>query len=131
MSWATCYKTDNNIHQTFPGIMSDGRLFTDYNPNAVMNNEVRKNNNIMNNEDYRKYLTNYGTQIMSQNLQQATLDNNCSVVVNNKLMTGNNPYLYHSSVEKTQPYGYESSGLKNMYLTRQELNAQKTIQYYK
>ena len=53
----------------------------------------------MNNEDYRKYLTNYGTQIMSQNLKQATLDNNCSVVVNNKL-TGNNPYLYHSSVEK-------------------------------
>jgi len=131
MSWATCYKTSNNIHQSFPGIMSDGRLFTDYNPNAVLNEEVKKSNNIESNEDYRKYLTNYGSQIMNHNLKQTTLENNCDVVVNNKLMTGNNPYLYHSSIEKTQPYGYEDSQMKNMYLSRQELNSKKVIPYYK
>lgn len=130
MSWGTCYKTQNNIHHAFPGIMSDGRLFTDYNPNAVMNKKVSEMNKIKSNEDYRKYLTNNANQIMNYNLSMSTLENNCKVNSQTEKLSGNNPYLYHHSMEKAQPYGYEDSSLKNKYLERQELNMKKMSPYH-
>ena len=85
-------------------------------------------NGIENNQDYRKYLTNYADQIMSHNLKQTTLENNCDIEVNNRLMTGNNPYLYHNSIENAQPYGYETSSLKYVsYKTGTECESIDTI----
>ena len=39
----------------------------------------------------------------------------------NKQPTPNTPFLYSSCMEKSQPYGYENSDLKNIYLSRQQL----------
>ena len=47
-------QNENNVYKSFPGIMSDGHLFTDYNPNAVLNKQILQINNIKSNEDYRK-----------------------------------------------------------------------------
>ena len=30
MSWGTCYSGSNNIHMGFPALMSDGRLYANW-----------------------------------------------------------------------------------------------------
>jgi hypothetical protein len=37
----------------------------------------------------------------------------------------NTPYKYNSIVDKTKPLGYQTSDLKEMYLTREQLEARK------
>ena len=39
----------------------------------------------------------------------------------------NNPYIFNSVLATEQPYGYENSDLKNIYLSKQQLNASKKI----
>ena len=34
-------KTSDNVNLDFPARMADGRIFTDYRPNCVMNSEVK------------------------------------------------------------------------------------------
>ena len=36
------------------------------------------------------------------------------------------PFQYKSCVEKTRPFGYETSDLKDVYLSRQQLEARMT-----
>ena len=81
--------------------MSDGRLFTDYNPNAVLNKSILEMNKIKSNEDYRKYLTNNAHNIMNQNLETSTFENNCNIVFQKELESGNSPHLYHTTFDKT------------------------------
>ena len=57
MSWGTCTAGSNNIHFDFPPIMSDGRNFARWQPGAVINKEIRKENNIKTNSQYRQFLT--------------------------------------------------------------------------
>ena len=40
---------------------------------------------------------------------------------NNNKETPNVPYLYQSCLNKNQPFGYEDSNLKNLYLSREQL----------
>ena len=49
MSWATCYSGSNNIHFNTPPFMSDGRLFTNFNPSYDANTKFRDNLGIKNN----------------------------------------------------------------------------------
>jgi hypothetical protein len=130
MSWGTCYKNENNVYKSFPGIMEDSRLFTDYNSNAVLNKSMRDLNKIKSNEDYRKYLTNNAQSIINQNLETATFENNCNVMMKLDSENKNHPHLYHTTLDKKNPIGYEESNLKNMYLSRQELNIKKMSPYH-
>ena len=57
MSWGTCYAGSNNIHFDFPPIMSDGRNFAKWQPGAKINQEIRKENDIKSNWQYRQFLT--------------------------------------------------------------------------
>ena len=54
MSWGTNNTVSNNIHFNFPSIMNDSRLYTDYNSNAIIDKNIKKINNIVTNNDYRK-----------------------------------------------------------------------------
>lgn len=122
MSWGTCYSGSNNIHFDFPPIMSDGRNFSKWQPGAKINEELRKENNIKTNWQYREYLTKNADAIIRSNQMEAC-DECCYCPANesNTQSTPNSPFLYKSCVEKSQPYGYESSDLKNMYLSSYEL----------
>ena len=42
MTWGTCYSGSNNIHFDFPSIMSDGRNYSNWQPGAVINEELSK-----------------------------------------------------------------------------------------
>ena len=67
MSWATCYAGSNNIHFNFPPIMMDGRNYATWQPGAVVNEQIRENNHITSNWDYRTFLQKNDVKIMKAN----------------------------------------------------------------
>ena len=121
MSWGTCNAGSNNIHFDFPPIMTDGRNYAKWQPGSVINQEIRKDNGIKSNWEYRQFLTNNADSIIKSN-QLESCDNCCYCPT---LKVGepvpNTPFLYNSCMEKSQPYGYENSDLKQLYLTSQQL----------
>ena len=127
MNWGTCKSGSNNIHFDFPAIMSDGRNFSSWQPNAELNNELIKNNGIKSNADYRAFLTKNADSIIKQN-QQTACDGCCNCLnTPQTTKTPNSPFLYQSCSDSTQPYGYETSDLKEMYLSREALNRKAYI----
>ena len=120
--WATEYKTDNNTTDLFPGILSDGRLFTNYTPDALENNNIKKTNSIKTNSQYREYLTKNAISIMKTNFNTMTLENVTPDF--NKIQNGA-PVLFKGVHDESTPYGYECSFPKNIYLSRERLDDQK------
>lgn len=125
MSWGVCYSGSNNIHFNFPPIMSDGRNFASWQPEAVINKQIQQQENITSNWSYRQYLQNNGLQIMKYNSEEACYDLGLNPHENtNKTPSSNIPYLYKSTFDSSSPgYGYCKSDLKSPYLSRQQLNA--------
>ncbi len=127
MSWGTCYSGSNNIHFNFPAIMNDGRQYTSYKSSVALDNIIKEKSNIKTNSNYRKYLQNNADNIIKNN--QINACNQCSTCpyINNNieiLKTNNNPYIFDNILSNDQPFGYENSDLKNIYLSRQKLQSQ-------
>ena len=127
MSWGTCYKGSNNIHFNFPPLMNDGRNYSNYEAGASLDNNLKKKANIKTNSDYRKFLQKNADSIIRNN--QLNACNECSNYYNTNNNNNNNlgitkPYIFDSIISNDQPYGYENSDLKNIYLSRQVLQAQ-------
>ena len=122
MSWATCYSGSNNIHFNVAPMMSDGRMFTMFNPSCNANTKLRNNLNITNNYDYRQWLINNGNTIREKNLQLAKNENSECIEAARNIKT-NDKYLFQGCADNSKPFGYESSDLKNLYLTRNQLKA--------
>jgi hypothetical protein len=122
MSWGTCYNGANNIHFDFPPIMSDGRNYANWQPGAVINEEIRQSENIKSNWQYRKFLQKNADGIIRQNQLDACNDCcSCPAIYGDNQPISNTPFLYKSCTEQTTPFGYENSDLKNTYLTVQQL----------
>ena len=121
MSWGTCNQGSNNIHFDFPPIMMDGRNFAKWQPGAVINEKIREENNINSNWKYRQYLTENADSVIQANQLEAC-DNCCYCpTLQTSEAASNSPFLYKSCVDKSQPFGYETSDLKNIYLSSYEL----------
>ena len=82
------------------------------------NNSIRANNNIKTNYDYKQYLIKNGLNIMEKIL---ILQINATKSCPNPSTYYNNKYIYKNCSDQTQPYGYETSDLKKMYLSRNDL----------
>jgi hypothetical protein len=59
-------KTSDNVNLDFPARMADGRAFTDYRPNCLMNHDISQNKNSF---EYRYFLEKNGNK-----LEQAILN---------------------------------------------------------
>jgi hypothetical protein len=122
MSWATSYQGSNNIHYNMPPMMNDGRTFKTWTSDQdKLNEDHHQKNHIMSNDEYRKYLTNNASRLIATN----TLESSKPVgnfIQFEKTNTNSTPYVYQSRNNRDQPYGYESSDLKNYYLSKQQLN---------
>jgi len=125
MSWATCYSGSNNIHFDFPPIMSDGRNFASWQPEAVINREIREKEKIHTNWEYRHFLTQNAMQIMKLNNKEACYDLGLTPHVSSGTKSSSNvPLLYRSVNDDKKPaFGYSSNHLKNPYLSREQLQA--------
>jgi hypothetical protein len=125
----------NNKYDQFPPLMSDGRVVTaSWQPEAVLNNMIIRDNHIKSNWEYRKYLTDNATKIMAFNYKEFSNDvgyvtrhsdliyTDKSISNHDTSSSGNHPYLYSSY---TEPSRTVNSDLKSIYLSREELNARK------
>lgn len=129
MSWATCYSckgASNNIHYDYPPLMSDGRNYTNWTPMCKINQEHFKQSGIRTNFEYRQYITQNAEHIMKSNLDNVC--DNCGVckygMPLQKEATKEGKYLYKSCRDMKQPYGYEDSDMKQLYLSRQALQSE-------
>jgi hypothetical protein len=125
MSWATCYSGSNNIHFDFPPVMADGRVYSSWQPEAVVNDRIRHQENITTSWQYRQYLTHNASEIMKINNREA-----CSTLglpshfQTNATPSSNVPYSFKSTFDTNTPgFGYCNSNLKQPYLTREQLQA--------
>jgi hypothetical protein len=127
------YRT-NNKYSEFPPLMSDGRAVTaSYQPESILNEKLIRSNNIQSNWQYRRYLTQHAKEIMEYNFREASTDagyfTRHSDLPNrdNNTVTGilSSPYLYSSSTDTSKPKGFETSDLKDIYLSREQLEARR------
>ena len=122
MSWGTCYAGSNNIHFDFPPIMADGRNYATWQPGAAVSERIREVAGIRTNWEYRKYLTENADAIIKANqLEACDACCACPARYGDGQSVPNNPFLYKSCTQKSQPYGYQDSNLKNLYLSEYEL----------
>ena len=124
----------NNKYPEFPPLMSDGRSITaTWQPESVINDDIIQNNNIRSNWQYRKYLTKNAKDIMEYNFRESSSDvGYYKRVVDLPNMQSNNvknmnrtPYNFSSILDHNKPFGYQTSDLKEMYLSREQLDARK------
>ena len=92
----------NNIHSEFPANMADGRVYSNWEPTAVINEQLRKRENLNTNSEYRAYIQQHANTIREYNQTEACLQSGCA-------------YTY-----ARQPV-YHETDMKKTYLTRQEL----------
>jgi len=131
MSWGTCYSGSNNIHFNFPPLMDDSRLFSNYYSSALNDSVFQNNKNIKNNSDYRKYLQVNADTIIKNNQYVSIAECGINTNYNSEpLVSNQTPYIFNSILSRDQPYGYETSDLKNIYLSRQQLDVQKHVSKY-
>lgn len=132
MSYGLCANGSNNINMNFPPLMDDARLFSNYYSSVLNDEMLKRNKNIKTNSDYRHYLQINAQSIISNN--QLNSCNECSVCpYYSKTDLGINkatPYIFDHILSKIRPYGYETSDLKELYITRQQLDAQKHVSKY-
>lgn len=127
MSWGTCYKGSNNIHLDYPPLMSDGRNYTNWDPACEKNKNLIKQTGMKSNYQYRQFLINNANKLMKSNNIAAC--DECGVCQYGHPFiqdTNNGKYLYKSVNDQHQPYGYENSDLKNLYVSREQLQTRLT-----
>ena len=95
----------NNIHLNFPANMEDGRVYSNWQTTAVINDDIRRKENIKSNWDYRSYLQQNANHIISYNHTEACAQSGC-------------PTTYSKLKVTTD------SDLKDVYLSRQALHKQ-------
>lgn len=139
MSWGSCASGSNNIHFGFPPLMNDGRNFSSWQPGGALNENIRKNENITSNWQYRRYLMNNADKIIMANQVEAcnqccscpakfdtapSNSPNATVNHNSRDTTRKTtPFLFQSCTDSDEPHGYETSDLKNLYLSKQSLES--------
>lgn len=120
----------NNKYPIFPPLMSDGRSLTaSWQPEAIINNELLKKTGIKTNWEYRKYLTNNANEIVKYNFTESCNDVGYYKRLyndpNENNVISSTPYLYNSLLDNKNVLGVKNTDLKNLYLSREQLNSRK------
>lgn len=72
-----CFKVSNNKYFRCPALMADGRTFTDYRPNCMVDQGILKNNNIKSSYEYRQFLIKNASTFMRENNDDNYRKNGC------------------------------------------------------
>ena len=122
--------------------MADGRTYSTWQPEAVINRRIQKEENIHSNWHYRQFLQTNGMNIMNYNTAESCYMlgmpipttsqsthinsslNNYAPQRSHRTPSENVPYRFRNVFDSSRPgYGYCNSDLKNPYLSREQLNA--------
>ena len=124
----------NNQYSEFPPMMKDGRsIVSSWQPESHINKEIKKQNNIKSNWEYRQYLTKNAHNIMNKEFAESANDTGYNMKsgqkpnIQSNEVTGfsNYPYSFKSVLDETKPTGYVESDLKTQYLTREQLQSRQ------
>ena len=120
------YQT-HNLYKDYPPMMSDGRVISaSFQPEAIVNNNLVKLFGVTSNWQYRQYLTNNADGIIKQNLAETMNDIGYIARYAQAPETPYRPpYTYNSYLDRTNVPGFEQSDLKELYFSKEELNARK------
>jgi len=125
------YQT-NNKYENFPPIMNDGRssVIASWQPGAIVNDRIMKENQIESNWQYRKYLADHANEIRDQNFFAACSD----AGYYDKGFQGpacgasyTPPVLYSNISEQPKHRGAVQSDIKDIYLSREQLQARTVV----
>lgn len=123
------YQT-HNLYKDYPPMMNDGRvLVASWQPESITNRnlvEMVGMIGITSNWKYRQFLTHTANEIRQQNYAETMNDiGYVERYANAPSFQYTTPYTYKSYLDNTTPLGYEGSDLKDLYFSREELNARK------
>jgi len=123
--WSQNYSASHNAHFDFPPVMSDGRIYSSYQPQAVVNDNLRARENIHSNWDYRRYLQTHADEVVRFNSMDAQSALGLPVRPNIDITsTSNVPFTFKTTSDLSRPsFGYCNSDLKNPYMSREQLQA--------
>jgi hypothetical protein len=123
--WENCYSASNNIDFNSPAKMADGRLWSQWNPDAAVNQRIQAKEGIQSNWQYRQFLQRNGNQIMNYNTQEACYTLGLDPHTNTGTTPSDNvPYTFKGTFDTSKPgFGYCNSDLKNPYLSSEQLNS--------
>ena len=76
-------KITDNVELDFPARMSDGRQFTDYRQNCLLNNNLSQGKGSW---EYRNYLTQNAVQLQQQMIQQVESETACGKCSDNTVL---------------------------------------------
>jgi hypothetical protein len=105
--------------------MKDGRNFSSWQPDAIVNNRIQAKEGIQSNWRYRQYLQQHSIQIMNYNTMESCytlgLDPHTKT---DRTPSDNVPYKFNGVFDTSKPgFGYCNSDLKNPYMSREQLNS--------
>ena len=124
----------NNQYSEFPPLMNDGRsVVSSWQTEAHMNRELKKQNNIKSNWEYRQYLTKNANNLMDKEFSESANDTGYNMKSSQKPniqsneVTGfsNYRYSFKSVLDDAKPTGHVQSDLKTAYLTREQLQSRQ------
>jgi hypothetical protein len=119
------YATNTN-YPKFPPLMMDGRsIVSNWQSETIANDNLIKKNQITSNWMYRKYLQQNAKEIMKQNFVETANDTGYMTVPKDKDDNRGTPTLYSSIY--TEPQNRDTSDLKSLYMSREQLNAKKNV----
>ena len=115
----------NNKYFYFPPIMSDGRLYTSWQPGAVVSENIKKENNIHTNADYRKFMMGNADTIIKKNQKNAcNVTGYCPYNMDNSVSLNSGEIVGESIINSNNV-----NGLKQKYLARHELESRMKAPY--
>ena len=127
----------NNKYPGMPPLMSDGRsITTSFQPTSSANADIMRKNRIQSNWQYRKYLQANAVDTMKSNFTSASTDAGYYArpvdvidIQSNRLLNKGagttTPALYSSVVDNHSAIGQSNSDLKQLYLSRDMLDARR------
>ena len=118
MNNISCYNSSNNVYTGFPALMSSGH----FPESTVSKRELKKNNGVKDNYGYRQFLINNADNLIIYN-QEKACDRCCGCLQNFKPRPDSQKYLFTSCNDSNKPFGYETSDLKNIYLSKKALQS--------
>lgn len=117
----------NNQYAGFPPKMADARaLVASWQPEAVINKQLVDSVGVQSNWQYRKYLTKNADDIIRYNREEAFNDiGYYKRFTEAPIENTKTPYLYSSLMDNSDVRGIDTSDLKQLYLSREQLDSRK------
>ena len=117
----------HNLYKDFPPFMNDGRVIVaSWQQESVTNKNLLESTGLKSNWEFRKHLTENAKSMIEKNQAESLNDIGYIARYSTAPQQQNNvPYYYKSYLDNSKPFGYETSDLKQLYLSAEQLNARK------